>query len=256
MFSRSMRRRLAFASLTTAAVLAAAMTPALGRVAHAAGPAPAYVTMLDCSVSEHAAVFRGRMTRVPDGARMGMRFTLLESTGAAGFEPVAVPGLGRWRRSRAGVGTFGYRQGVRNLAANATYRMRVDFRWWSASGATVERARRRSPSCRQFAAMPNLRARLEAADGTPVAGVVRYTIRVSNTGKAPVPAAPVRLTVDGDVVDTQSVSLPAGTHKLLTFEGPPCGASVEARADPDGEIAETSEMDNSHVVACAELPRR
>ena len=48
------------------------------------------------------------------------------------------------------------------------------------------------------------------AAGTKVAGVVRYAVRLSNTGRAAAAAAPVRLTVDGNVVDTRTVPLGRG----------------------------------------------
>ena len=45
----------------------------------------------------------GTNLRLEDADRMGLRFTLLERTGEATFEPVVAPGLGRWQRSRPGV---------------------------------------------------------------------------------------------------------------------------------------------------------
>ena len=100
---------------------------------------------------------------------------------------------------------------MRNLGENASYRARVDFRWYSSSGAEVLRAQRRSARCRQFVALPNLVAKLTAVRPAKVPGVVRYESLVSNSGAATVAAAPVRLTVDGNVVDTVSLSL--GPHE-------------------------------------------
>jgi hypothetical protein len=248
-----MRLRLALTGLFLLGALAPAAAPALGAPA---APAPVKVKLVDCSLTEHAAAFRGRMNRLADTARMGMRFTLQEHSGG-GFETVEAPGLHRWRRSKVGVGTFGYRQGVRNLALNAAYRMRVDFRWWSAGGRVVRRARRRSPVCRQYAGLPNLRARVSGTKGTKVAGVVRYVVRLGNTGRAAASVAAVRLTVDGNVVDTKTVpALGPGEQRKLVFRGPECGQSVEARADPDALVAETSELDNAQHLSCSDVPRR
>jgi hypothetical protein len=249
MFSRSMPARLAIAALLATALvalpsLAAARTPA------------ASVKTIRCSLADHEAIFHARMHSVDDAERMGMRFTLLERTGVEGFEPVRAPGLGRWQRSKPGVSAFSYRQGVRGLLDNATYRMRVDFRWYSADGDVVDELRRRSSSCRQYLALPNLRARVVGAVAAAVPGVVRYSVRVSNDGPADASHVPLALIIDENVVDTVNVgTLAAGEVRFLTIRGPDCRRTVEARADPDGVIGESSEDDNGHAIGCADLPR-
>jgi CARDB len=241
--------RLAIAALL---VTALAALPA----AASGGPLPASVRTVRCSPADHEAIFYARMRNVDDADRMAMRFTLLERTGLEAFEPVKAPGLGRWRRSRPGVGMFGYRQGVRGLLPNALYRMQVDFRWYSADGDVVDELRRRSSSCRQYVDLPNLRARVIGAVAAMVPGVVRYRVRLSNDGPADAGTVPVALLVDGNLIDTASVTaLAAGEVRFLTIRGPDCSRSVEARADPEGAIAESSEDDNAHAVTCAELPR-
>jgi CARDB len=249
MFSRSMPYRLAIAALL-ATGLPALPSPAAGQT-----PA-ASVRTVKCSLAEHEAIFNGRMQRVEGSERMGMRFTLLERAGLDAFEPVKAPGLGRWQRSKPGVVTFGYRQGVRGLLENAVYRMRVEFRWYSPEGEVVEELRRRSSSCRQYVELPNLRARVIGAAATAVPGVVRYSVSVSNDGPAEASQVPLALIVDGKAVDTLSVTaLAAGEVRSVTIRGPDCRQTVEARADPDGAIAESSEDDNVHAIPCADLPR-
>jgi CARDB protein len=249
MFSRSMPSRLAIAALL-ATGLPALPSPAAGQT-----PA-ASVRTVKCSLAEHEAIFNGRMQRIEGSERMGMRFTLLERTGLDAYEPVKAPGLGRWQRSRPGVGAFSYRQGVRGLLEKAVYRMRVDFRWYSPEGEVVAEVRRRSASCRQYVDLPNLRPQVVGAAATAVPGVVRYSVRVSNDGPAAASDVPLALVVDGNVVDTVSVtSLAAGEVRFVTIRGPDCRRTVEARVDPDGAIAESSEDDNVHAVTCADLPR-
>src|SRR5215208_1321358 len=174
-----MRFRLLTAALTTAALVAAASA------AGAASP-PASVSVTSCSFADHSAAFQARMKLVDGADRMALRFTLLE---------------------RPGVVSLRYRQGVRNLEENATYRARVDFRWYAPSGEELLRARRRSARCRQFVALPNLVATLTDMRQAKVPGVLRYESLVRNSGAAAVAAVPVRLTVDGNVVDTVSLSL-------------------------------------------------
>jgi CARDB len=249
MFSRSMSSRLAIATLLATA-LAALPSPA-GAVAQ-----PASVKTLRCSLAHNEADFKARMQSLEGAERMGIRFTLLERTGLKGFVPLRTPGLGRWHRSRPGVGSFSYRQSVRGLLENAVYRMRVDFQWYSPEGEVIEELRRRSSSCDQHAEPPNLRARVMGAAAAQVPGVARYRVRVSNDGPADGSAVPVALIVDGNVVDTVTVgTLAPGEVRFLTIRGPDCRHGVEARVDPDGSIGESSEDDNSHSVACAELPR-
>ena len=243
-----MRLGLLTAVLTTAALVAAASAAALDT-------RPARVSLLDCSFDEHSATFYARMKLVEGADRMALRFTLLERTGVEGDKAVKAPGLSRWHWSKPGVLALRYRQGVRNLEENATYRARVDFRWYSAAGVELQRAQRRSPRCRQFLTLPNLTTRIIRVTPANVPGVMRYEMLVANTGHASVAAVPVRLSVDDDVVDTVSFPLGAGETKSVVIRGPQCRQLVRAEADPEKTIAETSEADNVHELSCADLPR-
>jgi len=243
-----MRFRLLTAALTTAALVAAASAAAADRP-------PASVSLVECSVEEHSAAFSARMKLVEGADRMALRFTLLERTGVEGDRSVKAPGLRRWHWSKPGVLALRYRQGVRNLEENATYRARVDFRWYSAAGVEIERARRRSPRCRQFLTLPNLTAKITRTRPSDVPGVVRYEALVTNVGEAAVAAVPVRLSVDGDVIDTVTFPLAPGEARSVVIRGPQCRSLVRVEADPEKAIAETSEADNAHELSCANLGR-
>ena len=194
--------------------------------------------------------------KLVDGAdRMALRFTVLERTGVEGDRAVKVPGLRRWHRSKPGVVSLRYRQRVRNLAANAAYRAKVDYRWYSSSGAELLRAQRRSARCRQFVTLPNLVAKLTDVRRGKVPGVMRYESKVSNTGGAAVAAVPLRLTVDGNVVDTVSLSLGPHETRTVVIRGPKCRTLARVEADPEKTIAETSETDNAHELTCASPER-
>ena len=238
-----MRNGLLTAVLTTAALVAAAS-------AAAAPLTPASVSMVGCSFEEHSAAFLARMKLVDGADHMALRFTLLERTGVEGDKAVKVPGLRRWHRSKPGVLALRYRQGVRNLEENATYRARVDFRWYSAAGQEIARAQRRSARCRQFLTLPNLTTRITGMTPTKVAGVVRYQTLVTNRGQAAVASVPLRLSVDGDVIDTVSFPLGAGEQRSVVIRGPQCDRLARVEADPEKTIAETSEDDNAHELVC------
>ena len=212
--------------------------------------APASVKVADCSVEESSAAFYARMRATPDADRMWLRFTIEEKHGG-GYEPLRAPGLSSWHKSKPGVGAFGYRQTVRGLHPGGVYRARVSFRWYSEEGELVERVRRTSRACRQFDEMPNLTSTVVGSGPTKVAGVVRYLMRVANTGAAPAVDFDARLSVDGGVVDTVTIgSLGPGSSRELAVLGPECTSSVSSIADPDGVIVEASEDDNSHTVNC------
>jgi hypothetical protein len=217
-----MPRRLATSTALVLAVLGAvAAAPAAGRVATLPAP-PATVKLLDCSRDSQSATFHGRMKRIEGSERMWMRFTVLEKH-SAGFEPLAAPGLGRWQKSKPGVAGFSYRQTVRGLQPGASYKMQVRYRWYSAEGELMVRA--------------------------------HYSVRVENTGVAAARDVAVRLSVDGDVLDTPTVGfLRAGESRVLGFRGPPCIGSVTAEVDPDGVLVESSEDDNVQELSCADLP--
>jgi hypothetical protein len=241
-----MRFGLLTAAVTTAALVATASAAGADRP-------PAGVSLVGCSFEEHSAAIYARMKAVEGTGRMALRFTLLERTGVEGYRPVKAPGLARWRWSKPGVQALRYRQGVRNLEENATYRARVDFRWYSADGEEIERARRRSSACRQFLTLPNLATEVTRVARTKVPGVMRYETLVSNTGGASVASVPVRLTVDGDAIDTVTLSLGPREARSLVIRGPECRQLVRAEADPEKTIAETSEDDNADELTCANL---
>jgi hypothetical protein len=212
--------------------------------------APATVKLADCSVEEESAAFYARMRPVADTERMWMRFTLQERRDGI-YEPLHVPGLSRWHRSRPGVSAFGYRQTVRGLQPGGAYRARVSFRWYSADGELVERTRRTSRVCRQFSDVPNLTSSVAGYGPTKVPGVVRYLMRISNTGVAPAVDVEARLSVDDGVVDTVTIpSLYPGASREIAVFGPACMSSVSSIVDPEGVIVESSEDDNEHTVDC------
>jgi len=239
-----MRRALITAALAAAALPAAA----------SAAPAPASVKVVACSPAAHQAAFYGRMRQVPGTTRMAMRFTLFEKTGMQKPRRVRAPGLRRWRSSKPAVAAFNYRQRVRGLPENASHRVRVDFRWYGSDGGEIARATRRSAWCDQFVALPNFTTRLTGVSPTKAAGVVRYQAVVSNVGRASAMAVPVRLTVDGKVVDTLTLaSLGPGESRSIAIRGPDCTKLVRLEADPQQVIAESSDADNASELTCAAL---
>jgi hypothetical protein len=238
--------------LLIAPVLAAALVG--GVTSASAGDPTASVKVKSCSLDDASALFVARMHQVSGSDHMWLRFRLLEK-GTTGFHQLKAPGLGRWRKSKPGVGTFAYRQAVRGLEKGSLYRAEVDFRWYDADGELVQTAKRRSPVCRQFDVLPDLTATPVGAKALRQQGVVRYRVLVTNEGIAAATGVPVRLIVDGDVIDTVTVPvLMPAERRVIAIQGPACTRSVRAEADPEGVIVESSEGDNAHEVTCANLP--
>jgi CARDB len=212
--------------------------------------APASVKVADCSAEQSSAAFYARMRAVPDTDRMWLRFTVQEKHAAA-YEELQARGLSRWHKSNPGVGAFGYRQTVRGLQPGGVYRVKVSFRWYSADGELVERTKKISRPCRQFDEVPNLTSQVVGFGPAKVPGVVRYVMRIANTGVAPAVDFDTRLSVDGGVVDTVTIaSLEPGASRDVAVLGPECNTSVSSVADPDGVIVESFEDDNAHTVNC------
>jgi hypothetical protein len=107
--------------------------------------------------------FAAQMDIVPGADEMGVRVDLQERTPESSrFHAVNAPGLGVWHQSEPSVKVFRYLAQVTNLAAPASYRALVSFRWLDPGGHIISRASRRTPVCRQAAIRPDAlrRARL------------------------------------------------------------------------------------------------
>jgi hypothetical protein len=100
------------------------------------------------SASNRSATFGGEMSAIAGATRMQMRIEVLERMPReALFHTVIAPGLGVWRNAAAGVKIYKYLKQVTNLAAPASYRGAVRFRWLTAKGRIVKVAELRTPKC-------------------------------------------------------------------------------------------------------------
>jgi hypothetical protein len=103
--------------------------------------------------AERAATFAGEMAAIPGSIKMEMRIDVLERMpGEITFHIVSAPGLGVWRTAAPGVKTYRYLKEVTNLAAPASYRAVVRFRWLGSKGHLIKAAELRTSRCQQPAA--------------------------------------------------------------------------------------------------------
>jgi hypothetical protein len=101
---------------------------------------------------ERGATFAGEMATIPGSAKMEMRIDVLERMPRElVFHSLVAPGLGVWRISAPGVKTYKYLKEITNLAAPASYRAVVRFRWVNAKGHTIKSLEARTPRCTQTA---------------------------------------------------------------------------------------------------------
>lgn len=238
-------------TVITGALVCATATAVLASVAPARPlrPNPG-VYVAQCDKVERSAAFVGSMRALKDTDRMWMRFTLLERIlPGKDLEPLSVPELEAWHKSRPGVKRFSFRQRVRALEKAAIYKVEGEFRWYDEEGALVRQAIERSPRCRQPGALPNLRIQ---RIGRRPSG--QYSVRVGNVGRDLATGASVQLFVDGQ--DVGMAALPdivPDEVRATLFNGPDCQGSVQAVVDPTASLRESAEDDNALTVPCAEL---
>ena len=115
-------------------------------------------------------------------------------------------------------------------------------------------AHRKSGTCPERNALPNLRVKLLGVYHTPAPDTDRYAIRVSNFGDAPAQGVLARLSVDGAVAASGTFgALSAKSSVRLVLRAPQCQDFVQAQVDPDSLIAESVETDNSQIRVCSAL---
>jgi hypothetical protein len=245
-------RRAALIALLAAiatAVPAAAQTPVLA--------IPVKAKLTDCHTgpqpSDRYAVFVGQMPALQGTRRMWMRFDLYQRTPATGiWQHVTVPKFGTWQKSQPGKPGFIYTKRVDELAAPASYRVQVRFRWYDRHGELQRQAHRRSPVCVEPDPRPDLAVGRVTAINVG-GGKLRYSIRVRNDGRSDVGPFDTVLTVGGAAQPPATVAgLPAGGATSVAIVAPACapGSTIQVALDTAGLIDESHETNNVVQRAC------
>jgi hypothetical protein len=144
---------LVLASLVLAPSALARPSASTTTTAPAAKPSAA-ATLEQCVTAseqtERSATFAGEMNAVPGSAKMEMRIDVLERMPKElVFHIVTAPGLGVWRVAAPGVKSYKYLKEITNLAAPASYRAVVRFRWLNSRGRLIKSIELRTPRCLQ-----------------------------------------------------------------------------------------------------------
>jgi hypothetical protein len=188
------------------------------------------------------------MRPLPGTLKLQLEFQLLErATGASAWVPVSAPGLGTWV-SPTSPATLGQRptdvwevkKPVADLAAPASYRFQVAFRWLGATGAVVGTSTQTSRICREPELRPDLTLEaihLSAAPGKP--NVEQYQAVIGNIGATGAGPFTVQLSAGGQALATRTVPHIAPHQTLtVTLTGPACdpAAPPTITVDPGAQI--------------------
>ncbi|HMJ36032.1 MAG TPA: CARDB domain-containing protein [Baekduia sp.] len=250
-----MRRTLLTGSLALLALGAAvapafASTPALDKLTLAAKTTA-------CTTGEQetsrAATFTGSMPAVAGTRRMQMRFVLVQRLGETGpFARVEVPGWGSWEKSDPGRPGFVFTKRVAALAAPASYRAQITFRWVDRKGHALRTTTRTTSTCVQPDPRPDLV--LGGLDIAPKgADQAVYTLAVDDDGRAAAGAFTVTIAVDGVLQPPLTLGpLAAGERGHGTIVGARCsaGSTITVTVDSGDAVDESAEDDDTVQRPC------
>lgn len=252
-----MRKASALLALPAAVAVLALPTAASSR------PVVVRAPLTRCTVglepAQRTLTVHPQMRPIAGTVRMGIRLALYERTPVTG-RFVHVPGadgFDTWRKSEKGVGEYDLFQTLDTLAAPASYRMRVGFRWYGKHARVLRTVTRLTPKC----AEPDLRPNLLVKSIIVTAPVKpdrpwHYAVIVRNVGLSPAgpfavsfsgggapPVAPLSKTVTGLAPNTQT---------QVNFAGPACAAAAppSALVDSLSQVSERNETDNRGVAVC------
>jgi hypothetical protein len=240
-----------------AALILAAMAMLAAAPAAGVAQSVARVALVSCdtglAAADRGVVYEGRMRRISGTRRMQMRFALQwRQPGAKRWSAVQGPGLGSWVSSDRGVKSYTFTKRIENLAAPASYRVLVRFRWLDSRGHAIDSDQVISRSCQQPDLRPHLVPRRVYSERIGDPGRRRYVVVVRNQGATAAGAFTVGLAAANPFAPSNVVDLGPGASTLVTFEGPRCDApaTLTAVVDPSVLVDEADEDDNTLNVPC------
>jgi hypothetical protein len=201
------------------------------------------------------------MRPVPGTKHMSVRFDLL--TAQPGAAPAAIHSgdLGKWiKPANPTVGqlpgdVWNVQKQVVPLAAPATYRFRVSFRWLGARDRILEQSEQLSRRCDQRELRPDLLVQsitVTALPNQPQQNL--YTAVIANQGNSAAgPFSVLFAPGDGSATTTDTVALlRAHSARSLEFVGPRCttGTAPTITADSALQIHDLNRANNALTATC------
>lgn len=235
--------------IATIATLTAALWAGASAVAQTP-PLAAKLTTCETGAdpADRYAVFSGSMPRESADV-MAMRFELQERLPGEAWEKIPLAGWGEWiRAAKKGVPGFIFTKRLEQLAAPASFRAVVTFRWSDGEGTVLRREKRFSKVCKQ----PDWRSDLHAASVQISDDGKDARVLVRNRGRGDAGPFAVHVT-RADLVKGRTVAgLAAGEEATVSLGIGRCepGESVTVTLDPAGTVDEVVEDDNVTTVDC------
>lgn len=246
---------MSFLKLTVAASLSLALLPASGAWAGPPEGAKASAKVKKCHSSSkskrRSLELHGRMSTPGRDVEMRMKFRLRERTPVESWRDVTPESLQEWLVKPPGIDVFKSRFKIRNLSAPARYRGVVNFEWYR-DGVLIGKARRSTGSCRQKSKQPDLAARYIMIRFGTDEQTWKYVFRVTNIGKRD--ARDFRLVVkigEAEIASKTVGLLRRGESVKFEPVARRCsGNPMSGVVDPDDNVSEGNEMNNSVKVDC------
>ncbi|HUR84151.1 MAG TPA: hypothetical protein VMY78_02300 [Solirubrobacteraceae bacterium] len=216
-------------------------------------PPPLSAAIESCTTSplpaQRVVSFLGSMPAIASAERMQLRFDLERRRRGDQWRRLrGVPGFGAWERSEPDRAGFVFHKRVDGLEVPASYRAVVRFRWVSAGGDVVKRARRRTGACAQPDLRPNLVPGVLTGvlDARP--GLAVYKLVVRNSGRTA--AGPFSVRVGSGTAEVRG--LPAQGERTVVVVAPIClaGTTTLALVDADRRVDESHERGNGAPRRC------
>jgi hypothetical protein len=216
--------------------------------APSAGAAVKYgqAVMTRCDTGAATATFEGRVSAYRGATRAQLRFVLQTRTpDDPVWEPVDAAGFGVWITAPK-VARYIYDKTVEKLAAPASYRVVIQFRWRNARGKTLHAERAITKACVEPDPRPDLVVKSLTADA-------HYVAVVGNSGRGDAGPFTVAFLRNGVQLGTVAVpGLAAGKQTSVLLDAPACspGDLIAAQADSDDVVDEADEAGNVLSVTC------
>lgn len=201
------------------------------------------------------------MRPVPATKHMTVRFDLFSSRGGAAPRTIRFGDLGSWiKPDNPTLGqlpgdVWNLRKQVVPLAAPASYRFRVRFRWLGPGNRILASGQRFSPICRQRELRPDLA--VESIAVTAVPGHPQqqlYTGVIANLGNSAAgPFTVLFAPGDGSATSTRTVArLRAHSTGSVDFRGPVCTAATAPTITADSalQVHDANRANNALSAAC------
>ncbi len=217
--------------------------------------AKTYAKVHKCTSSKKSAgralTMRGTMSTASRDLAMRMRFELHEKVSGGDWQEVTPSKLDKWLEKPAGVDMFKSRFRVRNLSAPAHYKTIVRYEWMR-DGESVGSARKTTNICRIRSKQPDLSARLMVIRPGLNDLTWSYVFAISNIGSQTAKGFRMEIRIGGGTVIKKTVaSLRQNrAYKLDVVDRRCSEAQIEGVVDPDDNVTEGNEKNNSLTVNC------